>query len=556
MRSVSKAPLSWPARTAVAIALFVSAVLTTRPAAAGGWLGFANNASHHAQSSVGSQVPQAIRWSTPVDLNPEYQGGELLTHYGSPLISSTNVVVLPVKKVDQNGNTYFSVEARQGSNGALIWSVDTDYILPPHDWIPPCGISFMGGTVVMPAAGGTILRRGGIGYPKGTLTRLAFYGINNYNANPSAYNATVMINTPITFHDGAIYFGFIATSGNPLGLRSGLARIDEQGNSWWISAAAAANDSSIQRLVYNCAPAVTADGTTVYFGVTYGSSTAGYLVGVNVNADGSMSPKYAVKLIDPKSGNPAQLIDDGTASPMIGPDGDVYFGVLENPWYSNNDRGWMLHFSGDLTVTKLPGAFGWDNTAALVPAKIVSSYTGSSSYLLLTKYNNYNGLGTGNGQNKVAILDPHTAGTDSATGFSPVMKEVITVLGPPIDPNNPNGPKYEWCINSAVVDKVNNCAVVNSEAGQVFRWDFMTNSLSPALTLNGPVGEAYTCTLVGPDGAVYAINNATLYCCVASSSTSPTYIPGLPPILQPLLPGSAKVQGHRPNSPMRLRSTR
>ena len=34
-------------------------------------------------------------------------------------------------------------------------------------------------------------------------------------------------------------------------------------------------------------------------------------------------------------------------------------------------RGWMLHFSGDLTQSKTPGAFGWDNTPSVVPASMV-----------------------------------------------------------------------------------------------------------------------------------------------------------------------------------------
>ncbi|HEX7577911.1 MAG TPA: hypothetical protein VF430_07745, partial [Verrucomicrobiae bacterium] len=66
---------------------------------------------------------------------------------------------------------------------------------------------------------------------------------------------------------------------------------------------------------------------------------------------------------------------------------------------------------GTLVQNKLPGAFGWDDTASIVPASIVSSYYGSSSYLLMTKYNNYADTG-GDGVNKIAILDPQNSETD------------------------------------------------------------------------------------------------------------------------------------------------
>src|SRR5207248_5110998 len=116
-------------------------------------------------------------------------------------------------------------------------------------------------------------------------------------------------------------------------------------------------------------------------------------------------------LLDPRStaNNTiyASLTDDSTASPTVGPDGDVYYGVLEGNFPTNNDRGWLLHFDSSLATTKIPGAFGWDDTASIVPAGLVSSYQGNSSYLVLTKYNNYAGFPTGNGQNKVAVLDPN-----------------------------------------------------------------------------------------------------------------------------------------------------
>jgi hypothetical protein len=101
----------------------------------------------------------------------------------------------------------------------------------------------------------------------------------------------------------------------------------------------------------------------------------------------------------------------------------------------------------------------------------------------------------------------------------------------------------EWCINSAAIDVINQCAVVNSEDGHVYRWSFITNSLSTGLKLEPPTGEAYTPTVIGPDGAVYAINNAKLFCCVAGSG--PTVVPGAP-----ITPGSVGVGGLELRGPM------
>src|SRR5258708_37091220 len=69
---------------------------------------------------------------------------------------------------------------------------------------------------------------------------------------------------------------------------------------------------------------------------------------------------------------------------MMAPDGDVYFGVQGTP-ANNGSRGFLLRFSGDLSITKTPGAFGWDYTAGIVPASSVAAYTGTSSYLLFCK---------------------------------------------------------------------------------------------------------------------------------------------------------------------------
>src|SRR5262249_42722545 len=144
-----------------------------------------------------------------------------------------------------------------------------------------------------------------------------------------------------------------------------------------------------------------------------------------------------VRLFDPKSGLVAALPNNSTASPVVGPYGDVYMGVFEDPFPENNDRGWLLHFSGCLSHTKTPGAFGWDDTPSIVPASMVPSYHGSSAYLLMAKFNNYAGIGTGDGQNKVAILDPNSeTAIDPVTGVT-VMNPVLSILGPTADSEHP-----------------------------------------------------------------------------------------------------------------------
>ena len=94
------------------------------------------------------------------------------------------------------------------------------------------------------------------------------------------------------------------------------------------------------------------------------------------------------------------------------------------------------------------------------------------------------------------------------------MKEVLTIAGPTPDPEfigtHPNAVR-EWCINTAVVDPATDSILANSEDGKLYRWDLTTNTFTQQVTLTTGVGEAYTPTLIGVDGTVYAINNATLF---------------------------------------------
>ena len=80
----------------------------------------------------------------------------------------------------------------------------------------------------------------------------------------------------------------------------------------------------------------------------------GYLVALDSR---TLKPCPHVRLKDSKSGQDAWFKDDGSATPTIGLDGDVYYGVLENPTGENHYRGWMLHFDSSLAQSKTPGRF-------------------------------------------------------------------------------------------------------------------------------------------------------------------------------------------------------
>ena len=212
----------------------VGILVFSQRADAQSWNDHARDSQHTALSSVASQPLTAVRWQMPVDLNPQYSSGELLIHYGSPLATLANTIIVPVKTGAASG---FRVEGRNGSNGSQIWTQTTDYLLPPHNWIPSYSPTLtLSGRLYFAGAGGTVYYRDNLDANSGATGQLAFYGMANYNLNPGAFNGAVFINTPITSDSsGNIYFGFQVTGPNPLNLQSGIARLASNGVGSWVS---------------------------------------------------------------------------------------------------------------------------------------------------------------------------------------------------------------------------------------------------------------------------------------------------------------------------------
>jgi len=135
----------------------------------------------------------------------------------------------------------------------------------------------------------------------------------------SAFNTSVFVNTPITADsNGNIFFGFRVQGIAPAPLntaQSGFARIDSNGNATYVLAGTAANDVQIERDSHNVAPALSNDETTVYVVAKWATNARYcYLLGLNAT---TLQTKYSVFLRDPRTGDPAGVPEDGTASPMV-----------------------------------------------------------------------------------------------------------------------------------------------------------------------------------------------------------------------------------------------
>jgi hypothetical protein len=471
------------------------------------WAGFAADAQHTGQAVASPQPLTRVHWQVTVDHKPSCCTDGPLAHYATPMITSANTVVVPVRMGPTRG---FRVDGYAGADGAKKWSMPTDYTVPvgtEEDWPPPIPATLVDDHhVAVAGAGGTVLIRSRVDRTTGFVRRVAFYGIDEYRADRAAYRAAVQITTPLTTGpDGSLYFGFSATAGAPGHLHNGIARISPTGEGSWISARRLAGVDKPTAIALNSAPALSHDGKTGYLAVVTGLH--GRLVGFDTT---TLRARFRHGLRDPQTGQWAQISGSSSATPTVGPDGDVFYGVLGNPILRHDVRGWLLHFDATLSDLKTPGSFGWDQTVSVVPSTSVPSYTGSSSYLLVSKYNHYLILGHGDGHNEIALLDPGAAQKDRFSKVQ-VMQEVRTVLAPTQVPQQPPGAVYEWCINSVAVDPATGTALANNEDGHLYRWDLDTGQLVENIRLGPPAGEAYTMTVIGPDGTAYAMSNAVLY---------------------------------------------
>ena len=229
--------------------------------------------------------------------------------------------------------------------------------------------------------------------------------------------------------------------------QSGLARINPAGAGSFVFVGTAANDPLIDLDSHNAGPALSNDETSIYFPVK-SSSNAFYCYLVELNSM-TLTTKHSAFLKDPRNGSGARITDDSTSTPMVAPDGDVYFGVFGSS--GNGSRGFLLRFNSDLRLQKhLEPLVGITLRPSCHRLWFLLTRC-SSSYLLFCKYNDY-AFQDGSGVNRVAILDPNSTQIDphsTANGLVE-MREVLTIIGPTPDDAGPTFPfaVQEFCINA------------------------------------------------------------------------------------------------------------
>jgi len=109
--------------------------------------------------------------------------GEILIHYGSPLVTAANTVIVPVK----TGTNSFRVEAHNGATGKRLWLLKTGWQAAGATFVPGLEPTISSNQLYVPDIAGRILVRPNPDEVKGgTVNHLYSYSQKNFRKNPVA----------------------------------------------------------------------------------------------------------------------------------------------------------------------------------------------------------------------------------------------------------------------------------------------------------------------------------------------------------------------------------
>jgi outer membrane protein assembly factor BamB len=538
------------------LAFAVCALAAARHAAAVDWPQWGRTPQHRGSTSAVGQPLQTILaevvYDPFVELKKAESDGDLLAHYAVPLVDGDSIYMT------FEAGTYtafgsWSSEVWQvrrlrwsGAHLETVWTFQTDWKPMPltfTGWQSVLLPALSGDSVYVPGAGGAIYRvsrttgeylariapgnedpdlhvTGGIAVgPDGAL----YYNVLGLNpgdpfAEPTA--AWLVRAGP----NGAVSRAEFSalTPGAPAATDPCKTRFSRDQRPWPPAPDAVAPTAPCgsQRPVINAVPAVASDGTIYTVSRAHGNGNYGYLVAVNPD----LSPKWTASLrglvadgcgvllpkddalnhcrsnaptgVDPSTNDlPAgNVSDQGTASPVVLPDGSVLIGTQSGYNYA---RGHLFRFgaSGDFLSSY---DFGWDLTPA------IREHGGTWSVLIKDNhYSTNSGVPFYDVTSLDATLRPEWS--FRATNTQSCARDgsgTITCVD-----DHPDG--FEWCVNQPVVDAAGT-VYLNSEDGNLYAFSTDGRELEH-IFLDTALGAAYTPVSMGPDGVIYAQNNGKLF---------------------------------------------
>ena len=311
-----------------------------------------------AVSAIASQDLDASRGRRRRPRAAIHAGGALLTHYGSPVVTTNNTVVIPVKTAPPAA----IASRRDGRTGGAP-VVDGHRLRHAAAQLAAAlqRAAHAAGRLYAPGAGGKLLVEDDADAASSTLATHVFYGAAAYNANPARFDGSVFINTPVTADaQGNVFFGFLVTGANPAGLVSGIARVAP-------TARHLGRRRGCRRRPFDPEARDELRAGALErrrHGLHRGQQRAGAGVAEGLPARARQHDARRARralLIDPNTGTPARVSDDGTASPVVGPDGRVFYGVLERRSPRTTRAAGCCSSMRCSRRASTPGSFGWDD---------------------------------------------------------------------------------------------------------------------------------------------------------------------------------------------------
>ena len=203
-----------------------------------------------------------------------------------------------------------------------------------------------------------------------------FYtSLANYLADAAAYNSTIFINTPVTADSkGNVFFRFAGPGTTPLRFTSSAKRlcpVDSNGNGTYVLAGTAANNPSVDSHAVQLPLSV---ATKARF-TSWRSPTRQDTV-VRALDSTTLAMTHRVFLRDPRNKATARQFPTSARPPP--PSLLIMMSILGSSAIRPMVHGDFSCASAVISRSKNPLAgFGWDYTAAIVPASMVPSYQGT-----------------------------------------------------------------------------------------------------------------------------------------------------------------------------------